>query len=274
MTDGGGPDGIQRYTRAELRRLGREAHRRGERFRRERDDFLETQLEPGERIIARSRDHPIISDRRILWAHQLIAAPQGREWVCEALSFDQITGYALGRRHDQRPLIRLEHRSIERIEHLPSHRFLWFEWGDAEGPVPRETSLLGFGRDSDPVFVALRGALERAAITQREPFVVLPQGTRQGRTAHMIAPLKRRTRWSKARFRLREAMDDLYRGRLAWRVRIPSWLILAVPAWFIDPWLVLPAIVLAEVVWIIAMQWSWRRDQLRASQRPQTWRRS
>jgi hypothetical protein len=66
-------------------------------------------------------------------------------------------------------------------------------------------------------------------------------------------------------------MDDLYGGRLAWRVRIPSWLILALPAWFIDPWLVLPAIVLTEVVWIIAMQWSWRRDQLRASQRPQTW---
>ena len=25
------------------------------------------------------------------------------------------------------------------------------------------------------------------------------------------------------------------------------------PAWFIDPWLVLPAIVLAEVAWIVAM---------------------
>jgi len=123
-----------------------------------------------------------------------MAAPRQGDWVCEALSFAQITGYALGRRHDQRPLIKLEHRSIERIEHMPAHRFLWFEWGDAEGLVRRDTTLLGFGKDSDPVFVALRDALERAAITRREPFVVLPEGTRKERTAYSIAPLKRRTR--------------------------------------------------------------------------------
>jgi hypothetical protein len=259
-----------RFSRAELRRLSREACRRGELFRRERDSFLGNQLEPGESIVARSRDHPIITDRRILWAKQLIAPPRGGQWVFEALSFAQITGYALGRRHDQRPLIRLEHRSIERIEHLPVHRFLWFEWGNVEGPVPHDTTILGFGKDSDPVFVALRDALERAAITQLEPFVVLPEGTRQERTAYTIAPLKRQTCWIQVRFRLREAMDDLYRGRLSWRVRIPSWLILAVPAWFIDPWLVLPAIVLAEVGWIAALQWSWRRDQLRAGRGPST----
>jgi hypothetical protein len=183
-----------RFSRAELRRSGRGAHRRGERFRRERDSFLVTQPEPGESIVARSRDHPIITDHRILWAHQLVAAPRRGEWVCEAISFAQITGYALGQRHDQRPLIRLEHRSIERIEHMPAHRFLWFEWGNAEGPVPHEATLLGFGKDSDPVFVALRDALERRTITQLESFVVRPEGTRKGRTAYSIAPLKRRTR--------------------------------------------------------------------------------
>src|SRR5207245_77727 len=139
----------------------------------------------------------------ILSARQLTVAPRRGEWVCEAISFAQISGYALGRRHDQRPLIRLEHRPVERIEHMPAHRFLWFAWGNAEGPVPHETTPLGFGKASDPVFVALRDALERAAITQREPFVVLPEGTRQERTAHTIAPLKRQTRWSWARFRLR-----------------------------------------------------------------------
>jgi hypothetical protein len=34
----------------------------------------------------------------------------------------------------------------------------------------------------------------------------------------------------------------------------PSWLILAVLAWFIEPWLVLPAIVVAEIGWIVALQ--------------------
>jgi hypothetical protein len=57
------------------------------------------------------------------------------------------------------------------------------------------------------------------------------------------------------------AIERLYRGRLSWQVRIPSWLLLAVPAWFIHPWLVVPAILLAELAWIAAMQWSWRRDR-------------
>jgi len=268
VTGDGESNDINRSSRAELRRSRREAHRRGERFRRERDSFLETQLEAGERIVARSHDHPIITDRRILSARQLFAPPRRGEWICDALSFVQITGYALGRRHDQRPLIRLEHRSIERIEHVPEHRFLWFEWGDAEAPVPHETTLLGFGKDSDPVFVALRNALERAGITQLESFGVWPEGTREERMAHITAPFRRRSRRTQLRISLRHATDDVYRGRLSWRVRIPSWLILALPAWFIDPWLVLPSIVLAEVGWIVTLRWSWRRDQLRTSQGP------
>jgi len=156
------------------------------RFRRERDSFLETRLEPGERIVARSHDHLIITDRRILSARQLFAPPWRGEWVCDALSFAQITGYALGRRHDHRPLTRLGplHRAIE---HIPAHRFLWFEWGDAQGPIPHDMTLLGFGKDSGPVFVALRDVLERMGTTQLEPFVVRPEGTRQERTAHAIA---------------------------------------------------------------------------------------
>ena len=85
MTGDGESNDINRSSRAELRRLSREAHRRHERFRRERDSFLETQLEPGERIVARSRDHPIITDRRILLARQLTVAPRRGEWVCEAI---------------------------------------------------------------------------------------------------------------------------------------------------------------------------------------------
>jgi hypothetical protein len=54
--------------------------------------------------------------------------------------------------------------------------------------------------------VALRDTLERAGIPQLGPFVVRPEGTRQERTAHTIAPLTRQARWSRAWFRLHKAM--------------------------------------------------------------------
>jgi hypothetical protein len=267
MTEDARPPDINGWSRAELRRRNRAARERGERLKNERVRFLETQLEPGERIVAQSRRHPLITDRRILWARRLSAPPRQGEWVCDALAFDEITGYAFGRRHDQRPLIRLEHRSIERTEHIPAHRFLWFQWGNADGPVPHDATLLGFGKGSDPVFVALRETLERAPVVQLEPFVIRPQGTRQDRTAATSMLFEHPTRWRSARSRLREVTEYLYRGHVYWRVRIPSWLILAVPAWFIEPWLVIPAIVVAEVGWIVALQWSWHRDQRRARQR-------
>jgi hypothetical protein len=266
MTDDARPRGVNGWSRTKLRRRNRAARERGERLRNERVRFLETQLEPGERIVGQSRRHPLITDRRILWARRLSTVPRDGEWVCDALAFDEITGYALGRRHDQRPLIRLEHRSIERTEHIPAHRFLWLQWGDADGPVPHETTLLGFGKEADPVFVALRETLERAPVVRLEPFVIRP-GTRHERIAPTSMVFERPTRWRSARSRLREATEILYRGHVSWRVRIPSWLILAVPAWFIEPWLVLPAIVVAEIGWIVGLQWSWHRDQRRARQR-------
>jgi hypothetical protein len=267
MSEDAMPPSINGWSRAELRRRNRAARERGERLRNERVRFLETQLEPGERIVAQSRGHPIITDRRILWARRLSAPPRQGDWVCDALAFDEITSYAFGRRHDQRPMIRLEHRSIERTERIPAHRLLWFQWGEADGPVPHDTTLLGFGKGSDPVFVALRETLERAPVVKLEPFVIRPEGTRQERIAPTSMLFERPTRWRSARSLLREVTEYFYRGHVSWRVRIPSWLILAVPAWFIEPWLVLPAIVVVEIGWIVALQWSWRRDQRRARQR-------
>jgi hypothetical protein len=264
MTEDARAPDVNGWSRAERRRRNRAARERGERLRNERVRFLETQLEPGERIVAQSHRQPLITDRRILWTRRLSAAPRDGGWVCDALPFDEITGYAIGRRHDQRPLIRLEHRSIERTEHISAHRFLWFQWGDTDGPVPHEKTLLGFGRDSDPVFVALRETLQRSPVVQLEPFVIRPDGTRQERIAPTSMVFEHPTRWRSARSRIRELTEYLYRGHVSWRVRIPSWLILAVPAWFIEPWLVLPAIVVAEIGWIVALQWSWRRDQRRA----------
>lgn len=202
-------------------------------------------------VLARGRDR-IVTDSRILTAR----GPS------ESLSFSHITRWSLGRQHDHRPLIRLEHTPIERPEHVPAHHFLWFEWGDAEEPVPKRMTLLAFARDTDPVFIAIRTALERVAVPQAASFVIRPEGTRQERMGNFTL-LKRATPLRMALFRSQRAIDRLRRDRLAWRVRLPSWLIVAIPAWFIDPWLVLPAILLAEVLWIVFLQISWRRERKR-----------
>ena len=248
-------------SRAEMRRLRQEGIERRKRWLADRDAFLEAQLDPGEVVVARSGDHPLVTDRRILMARQLSYPPRRGEWVCSSLAFAEITRWTSGRQHDHRPLLRLEHPPCVRIERVPAHRFLWFEWGNAEGPVTHTTTTFGSGRDTDPVLVAIRERLERANVPLGEPFVIRPAGTRQERVRGSRASFERAGPALRARLGLRRAVDRAYRGRLSWRVRIPGWLVLAVPAWFIEPWLVVPAIVLAEVAWIIGLQWSWRRSR-------------
>lgn len=223
----------------------------------ERDAFLQSQLEPDEVVLARSDAHPFITDRRILWAHRRYEPPRTGGWVCEPLAFSQITQWTLGSQHDGRPLIKLEHDPVLRAEHVPAHRFLWFEWGNAEAPVPRTTTLLAFSRTTHPVFVALRDALEGASIPKGDPFVVRPEGSREERV--VAAPLTRASAIQVMRYRLSRGRNGLYRGQLKWWIRLLSWSILAIPAWFIDPWLVLPAIAVAEVAWIVFLQLGWRR---------------
>ena len=195
---------------AEQRRLRREAVERRERWLADRDAFLESQLEPGEVVVARSRDHSLVTDRRILTARQLSYPPRRGEWVCSPLAFAEVSRWTVGRRHDHRPLLRLEHPPHMRIERVPEHRFLWFEWGNAEGPVARTTTTFGFGRDTDPVLVAIREGLERANVPRGEPFVIRPAGAREERTRRSrtsftrTSPLRRASlglRWSWRRSR-------------------------------------------------------------------------
>jgi hypothetical protein len=169
-------------SRAEKRRLRQEGIERRKRWLADRDAFLDAQLEPGEVIVARSGDQPLVTDRRILTARQLSYRPRRGEWVCSALAFAEIVRSTSGRQHDHRPLLRLEHPPRVQIERVPAHRFLWFEWGNAEEPVSDTTTTFGFSRDTDPVLVAIREGLDRAGVPSGEPFVIRPPGTRQERT--------------------------------------------------------------------------------------------
>jgi len=230
----------------------------------ERDAFIESSLQPGEGVVARSRVHPAVTNRRILDATQLRLHPRRGDWILTYLPFEDVTRWSLGELHDHRPLLRLEHQPLTRIEHVPAHHFLWFRWGNAEGPVRHTTTSFRFGRDTNPVLVAILAEVGRREIPQGQTFVIRPAGDRAERLRRSQGPPGRglyRRMW--IRPHLWRIAHVLYRGQLGWPLRLLSWMVLGLPAWFITPWLVLPAIAVSELAWIIFMQWTWRRDRAR-----------
>src|SRR5437588_7072656 len=100
----------------------------------DRDTYLRAQVEPGETILA-SGQQAVVTDQRILFAWRLNWPPHQDEWTHDAIAFGEITQWSEGRRHDERPLLRLEHPAHRRLEWVPAHRFLWFRWGNATGEV-------------------------------------------------------------------------------------------------------------------------------------------
>lgn len=251
--------------RADRRRLRQQHIEAQQRSADERDAVLEASLEPGERVLARRRAHPVMTDRRILDARRL---PSRRgEWVVDPLPFEEITRWTSGERHDHRPILKLEHRPLTRIDRVPARRFRWFTWGTAIGPVTRTTTSFGFGRRTNPILVAMRAELERRKIPEGLPFVIRPAGTREDRTKGSRGVLYKRSLTTGIRFRLWTVTHLLYRGRLAWPVRVISWLIVGVPAWFVAPWLVVPAVIATELAWIAALQWMWHRNRTRRETR-------
>jgi|GEM_PF-7122519 plasmid stability protein len=173
-------DGIadDRGSRRRLRLEAMEAHRRREA---EGDAYLKAQLDADEEVVARG-PQALVTDRRIFleW-HRLRFPPHSGEWTHDALTYREITRWAVGRTHDYRPLIHLHHPPHGRTEQVPAHNVLWFHWGNAEVEVRHADTTLSFRRSGDPVFVAIHDRLQREGAEQGEPFVVLPPGTREGR---------------------------------------------------------------------------------------------
>jgi hypothetical protein len=232
----------------------------------QRDAYLRTQIEPGESILAVG-PQGIVTDRRVLFGWLLHWPPDVGVWTHDALAFHEITRWREGRRHDHRPLVRLEHPSHVRSEWVPRHRFLWYRWGNATGEISHKETTFAFGSRRNAVFQALKARLELAGVVQGEPFVEMLPGTREQRLGRSVAVSRAETSGLQAlaglRHRLARLDQDLHRGQLSWRIRVASWLLLAAPAWLISKWLVLPAVLLAEAVWIVGLQWSWRRQRHR-----------
>jgi hypothetical protein len=76
----------------------------------ERDAYLRAQVEPGEAVLAIGSP-ALVTDRRILFAWRLNWPPHTREWTHDAIAFDEITTWSEGRRHDERPILRIDHPS-------------------------------------------------------------------------------------------------------------------------------------------------------------------
>lgn len=213
-----------------------------------------------ERVLALSGRQPLVTNRRILDARPIPVGPRGREWMLEPLDFDRITGWALGHIHDHRPVLRLRHEPVARVRHIPARRFLWYAWGNAYGPIEFTSTDLTFGRARNPVLVAIIAELERLGVSGGDPFEVRRAGTREERVGLTTFAPTRQTPWKKLRRRLETSLEALYAGsQLSWEVRLGSWLVLATPAWFADPWLIGPAIPLAEGLWITFFHWKRRR---------------
>jgi hypothetical protein len=258
-----------RISRAEWRRRRGRAIGLRQKMLAERDAFLDSQLEPGEPVLARSRDHPFVTDRRILDATRHRLSSRRGEWMADPILFEEISAWGLGELHDHRPILDLEHAPRATVEVGPAKRFLWFRWGIAERSVMRTSHTLGFGSSRDPVLVAILAELTRRRIIQRPSFVIRPAGTRAERMRTSSGVLYRTgwlrlVPWRIASWRIG---DVVYRGRLAWPLRLLGWVLVGIPVWFIGPWLVVPALLTTEIVWILIMQWSWIRERARQRRR-------
>jgi hypothetical protein len=175
------------------RRARRRQHRKAQEARHlretERDAFLRSQLQTGEAIVAH-RDAVMVTDRRVLFAWEAHLTG-GVRWHADAVAFEEITRWSLGRRHDERPLLRIEHPTHLRTERVAARHFLWFSWGNAEAEVPHDDVTLAFASERDEAFRPTFDRLEKLSIPRGEDFVVSLPDTRERRTRGSQAYLRR-----------------------------------------------------------------------------------
>jgi hypothetical protein len=132
----------------------------------------------------------MVTDERVLfaWEADLVGGPR---WHTDAVAFREVACWSLGRRHDERPLLRLEHPTHVRTEGVAAHNVLWFHWGNAEGAVPHDNVTLAFGSMRDSAFRAIFDRLRQMNIPRSDDFVVSLSGTREERTHGSQAYLRR-----------------------------------------------------------------------------------
>jgi hypothetical protein len=203
----------------------------------------------------------LVTDRRILLAWRLNWPPHIGEWTHDAISFEEIMSWAQGRQHDQRPILRIAHPTHLRLTWAPARRLLRFRWGNRTTQTSQSETELRFSSNRDPVFAAIRAHLRQTSAVEEDPFREQLPGTREDRigSSEHVLQLHGPRSLRQLGWRLRRVDRRLHHGQIHWWIRLVSWALLAVPAWFVSPWLVVPAIFLVEVAWVVGLHWSWRR---------------
>jgi hypothetical protein len=133
-------------------------------------------LNAGESLLAgdatprRPRMHPLaVTDRRIIITWRTTDAGRRRAWVHDSVWFHEITAWRQGHTHDERPIVVVEHPPHDRLGHVPAHRVLWFEWGNAVGPVTHTSTERPPGMRQERLGEG-RGVLARRATYRDRPF--------------------------------------------------------------------------------------------------------
>jgi hypothetical protein len=94
----------------------------------------------------------MVTDRKLRWV-------PGTNMRNEAsLNLDDVDSYE-EQTVAHRLMVTLEHQPLSRPHHVPAHRFLMFEWGDAVSSDPLPRTRLAFSRRDTEAAVALREQL-------------------------------------------------------------------------------------------------------------------
>lgn len=144
-------------------------HRRYPLWNERRAAYLRAQLEPGEEVLAHARG-ALVTDRRVLFAWNVVSPSGEDRWFHDALALTEITRWSMGRLHDERPLLRLEHPTRRRREWAPAHRVLRFRWRNGEADVPYGHVTLVFNREGEDVLAVLRDRLLDMRVPRGEDF--------------------------------------------------------------------------------------------------------
>jgi len=99
----------------------------------------------------------MVTDKKLRWV------PGWHVSYEASLELDSVTTVS-ERLDGHRYSIALEHPPITRLHHVPAHRFLMFEWGNASGSVALSRTVLAFSRRDTQAAEALRGQLLRRSV--------------------------------------------------------------------------------------------------------------
>lgn len=119
-------------------------------------------------------DFLVVTPERLVFAGWGVSVVRPREIV-----FDDVTHWADGTQYNSYAVV-LTHQPMPRREHVPAHRFLWFEWGNAFADVVRPTTIFRFSRPDTNAAKKLRSLLK--ALPIEHEVLRFAERTREERT--------------------------------------------------------------------------------------------